>query len=175
VLVTFKVPPPAIGGGRRLNAQEAGEGVLSEEDRAERVRMFASVKSNALANLPADSDATSSSSSSGAPGAPTVGARTAAAAAAAPRAAAAPQQRGRGWRLHRDFEQLPISMVTVTSLEGLEALRSNPAVAAVHPDEVATPKLLQTLPLINQQQVLSEGFGGFNCSVAMMDTGESLW
>ena len=82
----------------------------------------------------------------------------------APRAAAAQAS-------SRHFDRLPVSLVTVSSAEELDALRAQPGVQSVEPVGFKQRALVESLPLINQPAAVARGYAGAGCSVAVIDGG----
>jgi subtilisin family serine protease len=69
------------------------------------------------------------------------------------------------------YRYVPSLHVEVRSPAALAALRARPEVAAVHLNEVLVPFLAESLPLIEQPQVLGDGRDGSGTAVAVLDTG----
>ncbi|MBM4378172.1 MAG: hypothetical protein FJ086_02560 [Deltaproteobacteria bacterium] len=76
-----------------------------------------------------------------------------------------------GLRVLEDYDQLPISLVEVSSLAALEHLLADPRVLRLAEEEVFEPTLDTTLPFIRQPPALAEGKDGAGVSVAVLDTG----
>ncbi len=72
------------------------------------------------------------------------------------------------------LDHLPLSFVTVSSRETLEALEADPDVAAVVPNELLRPTLMNSLPMIGQPAAAAAGYAGAGCTVAVIDTGAFL-
>lgn len=79
--------------------------------------------------------------------------------------------RRHGARVDQDFDQLPVSVVTVSSAEALEALRSNADIASVEPVGMKEQMMQQSMPLIAADAAIDRGFLGAGCSVAIIDGG----
>lgn len=77
----------------------------------------------------------------------------------------------RAVQVQRDYVNLPLSAVQVSSSAGLQALLSQPGVAGVYENRVYHPTLQQSLPLIHQQQTQRLGYTGAGTMVAVLDTG----
>jgi len=71
----------------------------------------------------------------------------------------------------RDYSHLPMSVVRVNSVQGLEQLMAHPQVKAVHENTFIRPQLNQSLPLIRQSPTKSIGLTGVGAAVAILDTG----
>jgi len=90
------------------------------------------------------------------------------AASAAARAAAPTKS---GAVLARDFDQLPLALVSIDSSAALEALLADPSVAAVLPNRVLHAMAMKNLPIIHQPRVEAGGYTGGGCYIAVIDTG----
>jgi hypothetical protein len=99
---------------------------------------------------------------------PAAGGPLAASTAAAPAAAGAPPP---GLRVVRDFDQIPVALVAVSSAAALDALRSNPDVVSVLPNRVLKPALAESLPLVHAAAAAARNGTGAGCTVAVIDTG----
>jgi subtilisin family serine protease len=71
----------------------------------------------------------------------------------------------------QDYPNLSVQLVRFTSVEELEAVVRQPAVAAVRQVGVRRPFLAESLVLIRQPQAASAGFTGASVAVAVIDTG----
>jgi len=56
-------------------------------------------------------------------------------------------------------------------VETLEALRKDPMVKSIEPDEIASPTLLESTQLVGSPQAWAAGYTGTNWAVAILDTG----
>jgi subtilisin family serine protease len=109
-----------------------------------------------------------------------------AAATSAPGAAARRMKR-RAAKVKKDFDQLPVALLSINSVADLEELKSDPLVLSIQPnrrvrlmDRMSVGELLshgrrlrmaQSLPVISQPQAAAAGFLGAGCGVAVIDTG----
>lgn len=71
----------------------------------------------------------------------------------------------------REYDQLPLSVVSVTTEQNLGELIADPNVAGVYDDELYQHTLAQSLPLIGQPTAAANGFTGAGTTVAVLDTG----
>ncbi|MFT3842147.1 MAG: S8 family serine peptidase [Myxococcaceae bacterium] len=71
----------------------------------------------------------------------------------------------------REYDQLPLSVVSLSSEQNLTDLLADPNVAGVYDDEVYQHTLAQSLPLIGQPTAAANGFTGAGTTVAVLDTG----
>ena len=71
----------------------------------------------------------------------------------------------------KSFSHLPIAGVRVHNAAALSALLASPEVAEVYPDKINYPTLVQSLPLIQQPQAASLGYGGAGTTIVVLDTG----
>ena len=71
----------------------------------------------------------------------------------------------------QEYDNLPVSVVTVASTAALEALRSDPRVEAVEPVTIKQRMLTESLALVDQPQAATRGFAGAGCSIAIIDDG----
>lgn len=78
---------------------------------------------------------------------------------------------GPGAERIRDFDELPVMLVRISSDEALQQLVSSPRVVSIQPDRRNRSDLAQSLPLIHQPQVAAGGDTGAGTSVAVLDTG----
>ncbi|MCW2641263.1 MAG: hypothetical protein JWP76_3569 [Dactylosporangium sp.] len=79
---------------------------------------------------------------------------------------------GRGLRVERDYDRLPIQMVKVDSQRALAALAAAPGVTGVAlPKRMMKTATPPDLTLIHQPQAVQAGYTGAGVSVAVVDTG----
>lgn len=70
----------------------------------------------------------------------------------------------------KQFQTIPYLAMEVDE-KVLMALRNNPAVVEIEEDALARPTLLQSVPFINGDDVISDGHDGDGWAVAILDTG----
>ena len=92
------------------------------------------------------------------------------AAIAADRAIAQGMLAPHGGRVAMTFSRLPMFVADVTPA-GLDALLADPAVAAVHEDEMLRPLLSASTAKVRAPEVWTRGYTGQGQSVAVLDTG----
>lgn len=76
-----------------------------------------------------------------------------------------------GASLVKDFDQLPVSVVSISSLAALDALQADPDVLAVVPNRINRRMIAESLPLVGAPKAAAAGHAGAGCVVAVMDTG----
>jgi subtilisin family serine protease len=73
--------------------------------------------------------------------------------------------------VERDYEQMPVSFVTLQDTAALAHVLSDDRVLRVEPNRVSFTTLAQSLPLINQPAAAADGKDGTGTTVAVLDTG----
>ncbi len=76
-----------------------------------------------------------------------------------------------GLELKRDYDHLPMGLVEFRNGDSLMHFLMRDEVAAVLEDTPIYPALAQSLPLIDQPELHSLGYGGEGATVAVLDTG----
>ncbi len=76
-----------------------------------------------------------------------------------------------GFQTLREFNGLPLGLYRIQNRETLAKVLNDPAVKGVYPNRKNVTTTLQSLPLINQPQAVSNGFSGAGTSVVVIDTG----
>jgi hypothetical protein len=78
---------------------------------------------------------------------------------------------GRGLRVLRDFDHLPVAYVRFHSTEALLDVLAGPGVTRVHENEYVQAAAQQSLALIRQPEAVARGHRGTGTIVAVLDTG----
>lgn len=73
--------------------------------------------------------------------------------------------------VERDYDQLPVLRVRVSSPEALAKLTANPNVKAIYPDEQVKRTISSSFPFIGQPETIALGYTGQETAVAVLDTG----
>nr|WP_277603289.1 S8 family serine peptidase [Acinetobacter sp. ANC 3882] len=76
-----------------------------------------------------------------------------------------------GFQTLREFNGFPLGLYRIQNRETLARVLSDPSVKAVYPNRKNVLTTMQSLPLINQPQVVNSGYTGEGTSVAVLDTG----
>ncbi|ENX38159.1 S8 family serine peptidase [Acinetobacter sp. NIPH 2100] len=76
-----------------------------------------------------------------------------------------------GFQTLREFNGIPLGLYRIQNRETLAQVLNDPSVKGVYPNRKNVPTTMQSLPLINQPQAVSNGFTGEGSSVAVIDTG----
>lgn len=76
-----------------------------------------------------------------------------------------------GFQTLREFNGLPLGLYRIQNKETLAKVLNDPTVKWVYPNRKNTTTTMESLPLINQPQTVSNGFTGEGSSVAVIDTG----
>lgn len=76
-----------------------------------------------------------------------------------------------GFQTLREFNGLPLGLYRIQNKETLAKVLNDPTVKGVYPNRKNTTTTMESLPLINQPQTVSNGFTGEGSSVAVIDTG----
>ncbi|MEB6479975.1 S8 family serine peptidase [Acinetobacter vivianii] len=79
--------------------------------------------------------------------------------------------RSAGFQTLREFNGLPLGLYRIQNRETLAQILNDPSVKGVYPNRINVPTTMQSLPLINQPQTVSNGFTGEGTSVVVIDTG----
>lgn len=74
-------------------------------------------------------------------------------------------------QISREYQQLPLSVITFRNRAQLESFVALSGVVALYEDKVFYPTLNESLPLISQPQVMNLGADGSGTSVAVLDSG----
>lgn len=73
--------------------------------------------------------------------------------------------------LLRDYNQLPMSFITIHTATGFDWLRSRPDIVAMYENKPIYSNLSESLPFIHQPEVAEASFAGEGVGVAVIDTG----
>ncbi|MCH7335891.1 S8 family serine peptidase [Acinetobacter sp. NIPH 2699] len=76
-----------------------------------------------------------------------------------------------GFQTLREFNGLPLGLYRIQDRETLAKVLNDPSVKGVYPNRKNAPTTMQSLPLINQPQAVTNGFTGEGTSVVVIDTG----
>jgi len=76
-----------------------------------------------------------------------------------------------GFQTLREFNGLPLGLYRIQNRETLAQVLNDPNVKGVYPNRKNIPTTMESLPLINQPQALTNGFTGEGSSVVVIDTG----
>ena len=76
-----------------------------------------------------------------------------------------------GFQTLREFNGLPLGLYRIQNRETLAKVLNDPSVKGVYPNRKNTTTTMESLPLINQPQTVSNGFTGEGSSVVVIDTG----
>lgn len=71
----------------------------------------------------------------------------------------------------KKYTNLPASAIRISDKESLDRLLNSPEVKGVYPNRKFKPSLAESLPMINQPEVVDLGVRGNNTAVAVLDTG----
>jgi subtilisin family serine protease len=80
-------------------------------------------------------------------------------------------QVGQGLRTWREYEQLPMRVVQVSTRKAMVGLLNHPRVKAIYEDVPHQAALAQSLPLIGQTTTAGAGYTGAGTTVVVMDSG----
>nr|WP_314523136.1 S8 family serine peptidase [uncultured Acinetobacter sp.] len=76
-----------------------------------------------------------------------------------------------GFQTLREFNGLPLGLYRIHNRETLAQVLNDPTVKGVYPNRKNVPTTMESLPLINQPQAVTNGFTGEGTSVVVIDTG----
>jgi len=76
-----------------------------------------------------------------------------------------------GFQTLREFNGLPLGLYRIQNRETLAQVLNDPTVKGVYPNRKNVPTTMESLPLINQPQAVTNGFTGEGSSVVVIDTG----
>ncbi|MDR2061512.1 MAG: S8 family serine peptidase, partial [Acinetobacter sp.] len=76
-----------------------------------------------------------------------------------------------GFQTLREFNGLPLGLYRIQNRETLAQVLNDPSVKGVYPNRKNVTTTMESLPLINQPQAVTNGFSGEGTSVVVIDTG----